>query len=112
MCWPDGCHVPHRSILRASHRRSDRLKLSSLDFKRKLIQITSALDYATRKEGSPKSGKSAAPVHMSELFTKHLHDWMSKHYKPNLHVVTRLMRHADSKVTLDHYAHIVGDAER
>jgi intergrase/recombinase len=29
-----------------------------------------------------------------------------------IHVVTRLMRHADSKVTLEHYAHIVGDAER
>jgi hypothetical protein len=25
---------------------------------------------------------------------------------------TRLMRHADSNVTLEHYAHIVGDAER
>jgi hypothetical protein len=23
-----------------------------------------------------------------------------------------MMRHGDSKVTLDHYAHIVGDAER
>ena len=109
---------------------------------------------------------------MSELLTKHLHDWLTKHYKPNvdgylftnskgkpylsdnvvrsgvhramaklgietpkgthvgihcfrhgvtsellesgtpIHVVTRLMRHADSKVTLEHYAHIVGDAER
>lgn len=29
-----------------------------------------------------------------------------------IHVVTRLMRHADSKVTLEHYAHIIGDAER
>ena len=29
-----------------------------------------------------------------------------------IHVVTRMMRHGDSKVTLDHYAHIVGDAER
>jgi integrase len=29
-----------------------------------------------------------------------------------IHVVTRLMRHADSKVTLEHYAHIAGDAER
>jgi len=29
-----------------------------------------------------------------------------------IHVVTRLMRHADSNVTLAHYAHIVGDAER
>ena len=29
-----------------------------------------------------------------------------------IHVVTRLMRHADSNVMLEHYAHIVGDAER
>ena len=29
-----------------------------------------------------------------------------------IHVVTRFMRHADSNVTLEHYAHIVGDAER
>jgi integrase len=27
-----------------------------------------------------------------------------------IHVVTRLMRHADSNVTLEHHAHIVGDA--
>ena len=136
------------------------LKVSSLDFKRKLIHITAALDYATRKEGTPKSGPSAAPVCMSDLLAKHLHDWLTKHYKPNpesylfinrknkpflsdnvvrsgvhramaklgietpkgthvgihcfrhgvtsellesgtpIHVVTRLMRHADSKVTL------------
>jgi len=148
------------------------LKVRSLDFKRKLIHITAALDYATRKEGTPKSGPSAAPVCMSDLLAKHLHDWLTKHYKPNvdgylfinskgkpfksenvvrsgvhramaklgietpkgthvgihcfrhgvtsellesgtpIHVVTRLMRHADSKVTLEHYAHIVGDAER
>jgi len=29
-----------------------------------------------------------------------------------IHVVTRLMRHADSNVALEHYAHIAGDAER
>ena len=148
------------------------LKVSSLDFRRKLIHITGALDYATRKESTPKSDKSAAPVCMSELLTKHLQDWLTKRYKPNvdgylftnskgkpylsdnvvrygvhramaklgietakgvhigihcfrhgvtsellesgtpIHVVTRLMRHADSNVTLEHYAHIVGDAER
>jgi integrase len=148
------------------------LKVSNLDFSRKLIHVTAALDYATRKEGTPKSGPSAAPVCMSDLLTKHLKDWLAKHYKQNaegylfinskgrtylsdnvvrfgvhramsklgiktpkgvhvgihcfrhgvtsellesgtpIHVVTRLMRHADSKVTLEHYAHIVGDAER
>jgi integrase len=30
----------------------------------------------------------------------------------SIHIVTRMMRHADSKMTLDHYAHVVGDAER
>lgn len=148
------------------------LKISSLDFQRKLIHITAALDYKTRKEGTPKTGNSAAPVCMSELLAKHLRDWITKHYKANpdgylflnkkglpylsenvirsgvhramaklgiktpkgvhvgvhafrhgvtselleagtpIHVVTRLMRHADSNVTLEHYAHIVGDAER
>jgi integrase len=148
------------------------LKVASIDFKRKLLRVTGALDYATRKESTPKSDNSAAPVHMSELLAKHLRDWLDKHYKPNfdgylftnskgkpylsdnvvkygihrameklgietakgvhvgihcfrhgvtsellesgtpIHVVTRLMRHADSNVTLEHYAHIVGDAER
>lgn len=148
------------------------LKVSSLDFQRKLIHIIGALDFQTRKESTPKSQNSAAPVCMPELLAKHLRDWIDKHYKPNaegylfidsqgrpyssrsvvrcgvhramaklgietpkgvhvgvhafrhgatselleagtpIHVVTRLMRHADSNVTLEHYAHIVGDAER
>ena len=29
-----------------------------------------------------------------------------------IHIVSRLMRHGDSKVTLDYYAHVIGDAER
>lgn len=60
------------------------LKVSSLDFKRKLIHITGALDYATRKEGTPKSDNSAAPVCMSQLLTKHLRDWLDKRDKANL----------------------------
>ena len=148
------------------------LKVSSLDFQRKLIHIIGALDYATRKESTPKSDNSAAPVCMSDLLAKHLRDWIDKRYKPNpdnylfinrkglpyrsenvirsgvhramaklgietpkgvhvgmhafrhgctselleagtpIHVVTKLMRHGDSKVTLEHYAHIVGNAER
>lgn len=60
------------------------LKISSLDFRRKLIHITGALDYATRKEGTPKSDNSAAPVCMSQLLTKHLRDWLDKRYKQNL----------------------------
>jgi integrase len=148
------------------------LKIGSIDFKRKLLRVTGALDYATRKESTPKSDNSAAPVHMSELLGKHLRNWLDKHYVANedgylftnskgkpylsdnvvkygahramaklgiqtakgvhvgihcfrhgvtsellesgtpIHVVTKLMRHADSNVTLEHYAHIVGDAER
>jgi hypothetical protein len=37
------------------------LKVGSLDFKRKLLYITAALDYATRKESTPKSHNSEAP---------------------------------------------------
>lgn len=148
------------------------LKTTSLDFKRRVIHITSALDYATRKETTPKSQKSAAPIPMPQLLEKHFGNWLQKHYRPNdaaylftnfngkpylsdlvvrygvhrtmkklgiatpkgvhvgihcfrhgvttellesgtpIHIVTRMMRHGDSKVTLDHYAHIVGDAER
>ena len=148
------------------------LKVSSVDFKRKLLHITAALDYATRKESTPKSQNSAAPVPMPELLAKHLHTWIDKRYKPNqdgylftnskgrpylsdnvvkygvhraiaklgiqvpkgvhvgihcfrhgvttellesgtpIHVVSRMMRHGGAKVTLDHYAHIIGDSER
>lgn len=149
------------------------LKRSSVDFKRKVLHITAALDYATRKECVPKSANSAAPVSMPQLLEQHLHDWIEKRFRPNpddylfinahgrpyrpdrvvrdgihrtmdklgitvpakgihagihafrhgvtsellqsgtpIHLVTRMMRHADSKVTLDHYAHIIGDAER
>jgi integrase len=148
------------------------LKVGSLDFKRKLLHITAALDYATRKESTPKSHNSAASVHMPELLEKHLRDWADKRYKPNsdgylfinskgrpfpsdnvvkygihramdklgiqtakgahigihcfrhgvttellesgtpIHVVTRMMRHGDSKVTLEHYAHVIGETER
>ena len=148
------------------------LKLVSLDFKRKQINVLVALDYKTRKETTPKSNNSAAPVYMPELLAKHFREWLDKHYIANpegylflnpkgrpylsanvirsgvhramaklgivtpkgvhigihcfrhgvttelleagtpIHVVTRLMRHGDSKVTLDHYAHIIGNAER
>jgi integrase len=148
------------------------LKISNIDFKRNFLSVTGALDYATRKETTPKSDKSAAPLHMPELLAKHLREWIEKQYVPNadgylftnskgkpylsdnvvkygvhramaklgivtakgvhigihcfrhgvtsellesgtpIHVVTKLMRHADSKVTLEHYAHIIGDAER
>ena len=137
-----------------------------------LAHITAALDYATRRETTPKSKNSAFPVVMPTLLAKRLQDWVEKHYKPKeagylftnsngkpylsdnvvrygvhctmkklgietpkgvhvgihcfrhgvttellesgipIHVVTRMMRHGDSKVTLNHYAHIVGDAER
>jgi hypothetical protein len=52
--------------------------LSSLDFPRKLIHITGSLDDATRKEGTPKTGPSAAPVRMPDLLTKDLHDRLEK----------------------------------
>jgi len=148
------------------------LKVSSLDFKRKLIHINAALDYATRKETTPKSTNSAAPVSMPEFLERSLRGWLKNGYKPNpegyifvnskgkpylsdnvikygvhratdklgierpkgvhvgvhcfrhgvtsellesgtpIHVVSRIMRHGGSKVTLDHYAHIIGTSER
>jgi integrase len=59
------------------------LKLNSLDFKRKLLHITAALDYATWKESTPKGHNSASSVHMPELLERHLRDWADKRYKPN-----------------------------
>ena len=150
------------------------LKVSNIDFKRKSLSVTGALDYATRKETTPKSDHSAASLHMPELLclaccaigskstmyrTRTADLFTNSKGKPYLsdnavvkygvhramanlgivttkgvhigihcfrhgvtsellesgtpiHVVTKLMRHADSKVTLEHYAHIVGDAER
>ena len=149
------------------------LKVSSLDFKRKLIHVNAALDYTTRKECTPKSAHSAAPLHMTQLLEHHLRNWIEKHFQPNpngylfinsngrpflsdnvvkygihktmkrlgiarpqrgvhvgihcfrhgvttelleagtpIHLVTRMMRHGDAKVTLNHYAHVVADAER
>jgi integrase len=148
------------------------LKLASLDFRRKQIHILAALDYRTRKETTPKSQNSAAPVYMPDLLAKYLRNWVDKFYVPNqdgylfinskgrpylsdnvvkygvhraiaklgihvpkgvhvgihcfrhgvtsellesgtpIHVVTRMMRHGDSQVTLNHYAHIIGSAER
>jgi integrase len=148
------------------------LKISSLDFKRKVIRIDAALDYATRKEITTKSEKSCASVPMPELLERHLKDWLENHYKLNpegylfinsksrpylsdnvvkygvhrtmdklriprpkgvnvgvhcfrhgasselldlgtpINVVTRLMRHSDSKTTLNNYAHSVHDSER
>jgi len=54
------------------------LKLSSLDFKRKLIHIRAALDYTTRTKSTPKSAHSAAPLHMPELLEHHLRNWIEK----------------------------------
>jgi integrase len=148
------------------------LKVSSLDFKRKVIHVNAALDYATRKEITTKSDKSGASVPMPELLERHLKDWLENRYKPNpegylfinsrnrpylsdnviksgvhramdklgiprpkgihvgihcfrhgasselldlgtaINVVTRLMRHSDSKTTLNNYAHSVHDSER
>ena len=45
---------------------------------------TAALDYATRKESTPKSQNSAAPVPMPELLAKHLQDWINKRYKTRM----------------------------
>lgn len=59
------------------------LKVASVDFKRKQIHILAALDYKTRRQTTPKSENSAAPVCMPELLAKHLREWLDKHHTPN-----------------------------
>jgi integrase len=59
------------------------LKISNLDFKRKVININAALDYSTRQETAPKSDNSAAPIPVSQVLEKHLRDWVQKHFKQN-----------------------------
>jgi integrase len=148
------------------------LRISSLDFKRKVIHIDAALDYATRREITTKSDKSCVSIPMPELLERHLKDWLENRCTPNsegylfintknrpylsdnvvkygvhrtmdklriprptgirvgvhcfrhgasselldlgtpINVVTRLMRHSDSKTTLDNYAHSVRNSER
>jgi integrase len=147
------------------------LKISGLDFERRVIYIAASLDYATRKDGTTKNRKSTASVPMPELLERHLRYWLANHHAPNsegylfvnskgrpylsdfvrkqvhkamaaagiprpkgarvgihafrhgasselldegvpLSVVTRLMRHSDSKTTLDNYAHSLRNSER
>jgi integrase len=52
------------------------LKLPSLDFKRKIIHVDAALDYATRNEITTKSDKSSAPIPMTDLLERELKDWL------------------------------------
>ena len=59
------------------------LKITSLDFKRKVININSALDYSTRQETSPKTPNGVAPIPMPHLLEKYLRDWVEKHNRPN-----------------------------
>src|SRR5215472_8798602 len=59
------------------------LKVTSLDFKRKVININASLDYSTRQETAPKTENSAAPIPISQLLEKYLRDWLRKQHKPN-----------------------------
>ena len=59
------------------------LKVSSLDFQRKLLTVTAALDYTTGKESTPKSLNSAAPLHMPVLLEQHLRAWIDRNFTPN-----------------------------
>ena len=148
------------------------LKISSLDFERKVLHTNAALDYATRQEITTKSRKSTASVPMPKLLERHLRYWLDKsRYVPNpegylfvnskgrpylsdyvvkqvhtamakvgihrpkgarvgvhafrdgasselldagipVNVVSRLMRHSHSTITLNSYAHSVRDSER
>jgi integrase len=59
------------------------LKLSSLDFKRKIIHVDGALDYATRNEITTKSEKSSAPIPMPDLLERELKEWLDHGHKLN-----------------------------
>jgi integrase len=56
--------------------------------------------------------ETAKGVHVGVHAFRHGVTWELLESGTPIHVVTRLMRHADSNVTLEHYAHNVGDAER
>jgi integrase len=141
------------------------LRISDLDFDRKLIRIEQTLDHATREMLAPKSDSSHATVPIPQVLETRLLEFLAKQWRTNdgnllfcnskgkpmqrdkvtYHlqatlaslslekgsphgfrhmvasellnrrvspiVVQRQLRHSDSKVTMERYAHIVGDAQ-
>ena len=142
------------------------LKVSDLDFDRRIIRIRRTLDEHTRETHAPKSRASSADLPMPEQMVMRLREYLAHGWRNNpegwlfpnklgrpymrnkvvyqlrktlsqlgleragLHafrhavasvlldsgappsVVQRQMRHSDARITLQKYAHIVGDAQR
>ena len=59
------------------------LKLSDLDFTRKVIHIRRSIDSRTKKEQTPKSKSSASDVPIPSALEKRLRDFLRSHYREN-----------------------------
>ena len=59
------------------------LKVTDIDFDKKLISIRRTLDHATRTMLKPKSKSSAATLHMPEALEKRLQAFLAKHWRQN-----------------------------
>lgn len=143
------------------------LRVSDLDFEKKLIHVRRAIDSRTREDQPTKSNASAATLPISPELEKRLQRFLAGHWRENAQnlifanqngrpysrgnvverylkpilakhnipaagfhgfrhglaselleagaapsVVQRQMRHSDVRVTLTHYSHVIGDAQR
>jgi integrase len=60
------------------------LKVSDLDFERKVIHVRRSIDFRTKKEQTPKSKGSASDVPMPRALEIRLRDFLRSHYRENL----------------------------
>ena len=60
------------------------LKISDLDFERKIIHVRRSIDSKTKKEQTPKSKGSASDVPMPRALEIRLRDFLRSHYRENL----------------------------
>jgi integrase len=59
------------------------LKVSDLDFTRKVIHVRRSIDSRTKKEQTPKSKSSASDIPMPEALEVRLRDFLRSHYREN-----------------------------
>jgi integrase len=59
------------------------LKLSDLDFARKVVHVRRSIDSRTKKEQTPKSKGSASDVPMPRALEMRLRDFLRSHYREN-----------------------------
>jgi integrase len=60
------------------------LKISDLDFERKIIHVRRSIESKTKKEQTPKSKGSASDVPMPRALETRLRDFLRSHYRENL----------------------------